>query len=204
MASLRAVRFIGGETTQSLRERLVAWGALLVVGFFGLVSYGQFERDARAGAFGDALNYIAMSERTFAPVDAPFSFRLLTPWLVRHASALTGIAPDTVWLALTFAATTGALVVVYEWMRGPLRVSPSTSLFVTLLLSVTFYYTSYSYGNFWLVDPLNNLACALALYFAEVVRAPRHVPGAGSVVGRDHVVLAWLAAFAVYHLTLLL
>lgn len=166
MASLRAVRAIGAETKRSVLERLVAMGALLLVGFFGLVSYGQFQRDARAGAFGDALNYIAMSEQTFAPVDAPFSFRLLTPWLVRHASSLTGLAPDTVWIGLTFAATTAALFVIYEWIRGPLRVSPSVSLFATLLLSVTFYYTSYSYSNFWLVDPLNNLACALALYFA--------------------------------------
>ncbi|SDE29198.1 Dolichyl-phosphate-mannose-protein mannosyltransferase [Blastococcus fimeti] len=166
MASLRAVRAISAETKRSVLERLVACGALLLVGFFGLVSYGQFQRDARAGAFGDALNYIAMSEQTFAPVDAPFSYRLLTPWLVRHASALTGLAPDTVWLALTFAATTAALFVVYEWIRGPLRVSPSVSLFATLLLSVTFYYTSYSYGNFWLVDPLTHLACALALYLA--------------------------------------
>ncbi len=160
------MRLIGHETKRSASERLFAYAALLMVGLFGLISYGRLHADARAGAFGDALNYIAMSERTFAPVDAPFSYRLLTPWLVRHASAVTDIAPDTVWLGLTFAATTAALFVVYEWMRGPLRMSPSTSLLASLLLSVTFFYTSYNYGNFWLVDPLNNLATALALYFA--------------------------------------
>ena len=166
MTSLRTLRSIDTEKRRSVSERLAAYVALLVVGLFGLISYGRLQSDARAGAFGDALNYIAMSERTFAPVDAPFSYRLLTPWLVRHVSALTGVAPDTVWLGLTFAATTAALFVVYEWLRGPLGVRATTALFATLLLSVTFYYTSYNYGNFWLVDPLNNLACALALYFA--------------------------------------
>jgi hypothetical protein len=136
---------------------------VLVTGFFGLVSYGQFARDARAGAFGDALRYIEMSERTFAPVENPFALRLLTPWLVRRASALTDVAPDTVWLAFTFAATTGALIVVYEWLRGAVSISAGTSLFATVLLAVTFNYTSYNYGNFWLVDPLNNLVFALGL-----------------------------------------
>jgi len=166
VSSLPALRSIGSETRRSVSERLTGYAALLVVGLFGLISYGRLQSDARSGAFGDALNYIAMSERTFAPVDAPFSYRLLTPWTVRHISAITGVAPDTVWLGLTFAATTAALFVVYEWLRGPLGVRPSTALYATLLLSVTFYYTSYNYGNFWLVDPVNNLACALALYFA--------------------------------------
>jgi hypothetical protein len=139
---------------------------ILVAGFFGMVSYGQFRHDARTAAFGDALNYLRMSQETFAPVDDPFALRLLTPWLVGHVSGVSGIAPDTVWIAFTFAATTAAIVVVYEWMRGSLGVSPSTSMFAALLLSVTFYYTSYAYSNFWLVDPLNNLACALALLFA--------------------------------------
>ena len=107
-----------------------------------------------------------MSEQTFAPVDDPFALRLLTPWLVKQTSAVTGVVPDTVWLALTFTATTCALFVVYEWLRGPLRISAATSTLAVLLLAVTFGYTSYNYGNFWLVDPLTNLAYALALFAA--------------------------------------
>jgi hypothetical protein len=145
---------------------VAAYTAIVIAGFFGAVSYSRFTADVRATAYGDALNYIRMSEETFAPVDDPFALRMLTPWLVRQASGFTGVGPDIVWLGLTLTATMAALVVVYEWMRGPLDVSPSISLFATMLLSVTYYYTSYNYGNFWLVDPLNNLACALALFFA--------------------------------------
>ncbi len=162
----RGVRAGTSRLLRELRDRLTAYALILVAGFFGVVSYGRFGPDVRATAFGDALNYVRMSEQTFAPVDDPFALRLLTPWLVRHLSALSGIAPDVVWMGLTFGATMAALVVVYEWIRGPLGVGASTSLFATLLLSVTYWYTSYNYANFWLVDPLNNLACALALLFA--------------------------------------
>lgn len=156
----------GRAATRALHDRVVAYGAILLTGFFGLVSYGRLGHDAREAARGDALQYIAMSERTFAPADEPFAFRLMTPWLVRQASELTGVAPDTVWLALTFLATTAALVVVYEWLRGPLGLSAATGLLSVLLLAVTYKYTSYNYGNLWLVDPLNNLFSALALYLA--------------------------------------
>ena len=149
-----------------LSERLVAYSAVLVTSFFGLISYGKIRHNPRGKARGDALKHIEMSEQTFAPVDDPFALRLLTPWLVKQTSAVTGVVPDTVWLALTFTATTCALFVVYEWLRGPLRISAATSTLAVLLLAVTFGYTSYNYGNFWLVDPLTNLAYALALFAA--------------------------------------
>src|SRR5688572_3204851 len=104
----------GARAGQEHLDRVGAYAAILVAGFFGAVSYGRFAPDVRTTAFGDALNYIRMSEQTFAPVDDPFAFRMLTPWLVRHASAVTGIGPDIVWLGLTLTATMAALVVVYE------------------------------------------------------------------------------------------
>lgn len=145
-------------------ERAAVYSALLVVGFFAVVSYGKLQHNARDAAKNDAVRYIEMSEDTFAAVDNPFALRLLTPWLVRKVSALTGIAPDTVWLALTFVATMGALITIYELMRRSFRLSVGTSTVAVLLLAVTYNYTSYNYGNFWLVDPLNNLVFALALF----------------------------------------
>jgi hypothetical protein len=166
MIHIRGLRAKGARVGREHLDRVAAYAAILVSGFFGIASYGKLAPDARSTAFGDALNYLRMSEETFAPVDHPFALRLLTPWLVQQLSGLTGVNPDVVWLTLTLTATIAALVVVYEWMRGPLQVSPPISLFATLLLSVTYYYTSYNYGNFWLVDPLNNLACAFVLLFA--------------------------------------
>ncbi|MDT0275021.1 hypothetical protein [Blastococcus goldschmidtiae] len=147
-------------------ERIVAYSAVLVASFFGLVSYGSLEHGARADARGDALRYLEMSGDTFAAVESPFAFRLLTPWLVQQLSGVSGVAPDTVWLVLTFVASTAAIVVVYEFLRRPLGISAGVSTWSVLLLTVTYSYTSYNYGNFWLVDPLANLFMALALFFA--------------------------------------
>lgn len=99
-------------------------------------------------------------------MDDPFALRLLTPWLVRRTSAAIGMAPDTVWLAVSFVATVCALVVVYEWLRGPLRISAPVGLAAVLMLAVTYRYASYAFTNLWLVDPINNLVYALALLLA--------------------------------------
>jgi uncharacterized membrane protein len=145
---------------------LFAYSSVLIASFFSLASYGRFQHNARETASNDALKYLRMSEQTFAPVDDPFALRLLTPWLVGKTSRTTGVAPDTVWLLLTFTAITVALLVVYEWLRGTLGISQSTSILATLLLATTHYFAGYNFNNFWLVDPLTTLALALALFFA--------------------------------------
>jgi hypothetical protein len=147
-------------------ERIAAYSAVLLTSFSVLVSYGSLEHGARAAAKGDALRYLEMSGDTFAAVESPFAFRLLTPWLVQQLSGASGVAPDSVWLVLTFVATTAAILVVYEFLRRPLGINAAVSTWAVLLLSVTYSYTSYNYGNFWLVDPLANLFMALALFFA--------------------------------------
>jgi hypothetical protein len=144
-------------------RRAAAYLAVLTVGFLNLISQADFSQGAHVKTFGDATEYFRMSEQTFAPVANPFALRVLTPWLVHRIHMATGISLDSVWILVTFLATTAAVILFFELLWGHFRLSLFTSVLGTMMLAFTFNYTLYNYGNFWLVDPLNNLLYMLAL-----------------------------------------
>ncbi|WP_092776887.1 hypothetical protein [Actinokineospora terrae] len=149
-----------------LKKRFAAWSLLFVVCWVNLVSYVPWRRDAHLGAGGDAVEYFQMSQRTFAPVDNPFALRVLSPWLVHTGHRLTGLSPDTVWIALTFTATLASVIVLHELLRRRFAVSGFVAVVVASMLACTFWYAPYLFGNPWLVDPLNNLFIVLGLWLA--------------------------------------
>ncbi|WP_216213419.1 hypothetical protein [Amycolatopsis aidingensis] len=153
----------------TLKERVLrrcfVYSSLIVVGFINLISSASFSRDAHEQAFGDAINYFKMSQETFAQVDNPFALRILTPWLVNIIHGVSGLDLDYAWILFTFTVTNIAILVFFELLWSHFRLSLFTSTTFALVLAFTFSYTIYNYGNVWLVDPLNNLLYAIAIYF---------------------------------------
>jgi len=147
-------------------RRCRTWLALAAVTLLNVISHADVQRDAHTRLYGDALNYYRMSEQTGAPVDNPFALRMLSPWLVHRAHLLTGISLDTLWLALTVAATFAAVVVFFEFLWNGLGLQLFTSALVAVALSCTFWYAPYVFSNAALVDPLNNLVYVVALWLA--------------------------------------
>lgn len=162
---------VSGVTTSSERvsrwrhPRYVVYLSVLVVNFFHLVSYTNIAPDAHTKAFGDALNYIEMAKQTFAPVDNPFALRVLTPWVVHNLQAVFGVPHDYVWMLVTYLAISATLIVFFKLLYDQLHLSFFVSTAATLMLGFTNFFVMYNYGNFWLVDPVNNLFLVLGIYF---------------------------------------
>jgi hypothetical protein len=143
----------------------VVYLAILLINFMHLVSYTTIAPDAHNKAVGDALNYIEMSERTFAQVDNPFALRMLTPWVVHNLQALLGVPLDYVWMLITYLAISATLIVFFKLLYDHFQLSLFISTVATVMLAFTNSFVMYNFGNFWLVDPVNNFLMVLGIYF---------------------------------------
>jgi hypothetical protein len=158
-----------GPMARNRVRKLTLWPYLLilVVGIVNLISYTDFSRGATAHAAaipGDARYYIQMSQHTFAHVPNPYAFRLLSPLIVHELTKLPGLGLSSSWILLSFVATYLALIVFFKLLHSQFKLSLFTSMVFTLMLSCTYNYTLYNYGDIWLVDPLNNLFYVLGIY----------------------------------------
>ncbi|MEC3976406.1 hypothetical protein [Amycolatopsis sp. H20-H5] len=145
-------------------RRVTVYFTLATVSLINLISYAPLELNAHEKAWGDALNYYAMSEHTGARVDNPFALRLLSPWLVHAGNQLTGISLDTLWVAFTFVVTLACTMVFFEFCWKHLKLQLFTSVVAAIALACTFWYAPYALSNPFLVDPLNNLLYLVALW----------------------------------------
>ncbi|OOC06179.1 hypothetical protein B0293_14095 [Amycolatopsis azurea DSM 43854] len=145
-------------------QRVVVYLILTTVSLINFISYAPLELRAHEKAWGDALNYYAMSEHTGAQVDNPFALRMLSPWLVHMGGKISGLALDTVWVGFTFVITLACTVVFFEFCRRQLKLQTFTSALAAIALGCTFWYGPYAFSNPYLVDPLNNLLYLVALW----------------------------------------
>jgi hypothetical protein len=145
--------------------RYVAYLVLLVINVINLLSYANFWPSAPTTAHDDALRYLAMSQNTFAGVDNPFALRFLSPFIV-HQLTKTGLGLNDAWILLTSVATTATLIVFFKIVYDHFRLSLFLSMTVSLMLACTHWYVLYNLEDHWLVDPVNNLAIAAAVYTA--------------------------------------
>ncbi|WIX80504.1 hypothetical protein QRX50_06945 [Amycolatopsis carbonis] len=150
----------------SAGQRTWVWLALATVSLVNLISSAPLQKDAHLHAWGDALQYYAMSEHTGAPVENPFALRMLSPWLVHFAHNLTGLSLDVLWLAFTYLVTVATAVVFFEFLRSHLKVRLFTAFVAAVLLVCTFWYVQYNFSDPYLVDPLNNLLYVVAIWLA--------------------------------------
>ncbi|WP_326567617.1 hypothetical protein VSH64_38200 [Amycolatopsis rhabdoformis] len=150
----------------SARQRLWVWLTLAVVSLVNLISSAPLQKDAHLHAWGDALQYYAMSEHTGAPVENPFALRMLSPWLVHLAHNVTGLSLDALWLTFTYLVTVATAVVFFEFARSYLKTQLFTAFVATVLLASTFWYVQYNLSDPYLVDPLNNLLYVIAIWLA--------------------------------------
>jgi hypothetical protein len=127
--------------------------------------FAPLSGNAHLSAGGDAKSYLQMSQHTFAAVDNPFALRIMTPLLVKTFNDIFHTNINVGWMLLTFAATFFALVYFYKLLRDHFRLSGFTSFIFTLFLAFTFNYTLLNFGDYWLVDPLNNLFYIVAIYY---------------------------------------
>lgn len=137
---------------------------LATVTLLNLISYAPVQPNAHEKAWGDAVEYYAMSVQTGARVDNPFALRMLSPWLVHTVNRFTGISLDSVWLGFTFVLTLAAAIVFFEFLWVRLNLRLYTSALAAVALACTFWYAPYAFSNPYLVDPLNNLLYLLALW----------------------------------------
>ncbi|MGW4524747.1 hypothetical protein [Amycolatopsis sp. NPDC004378] len=98
------------ETTA---RRAAVYLTLAMVSLINFISYASLDVRAHEKAWGDALNYYAMSEHTGAQVDNPFALRMLSPWLVHLAGKVTGLPLDVLWLGYTDVVTLACAVVFF-------------------------------------------------------------------------------------------
>lgn len=146
------------------RHRVAVYLGLATVTLLNLISYAPLQPNAHEKAWGDAVEYYAMSVQTGARVDNPFALRMLSPWLVHTVNRFTGISLDSVWLAFTFALTLAAAIVFFEFLWVRLNLRLYTSSLAAVALACTFWYAPYAFSNPYLVDPLNNLLYLIALW----------------------------------------
>ncbi|GAB3152925.1 hypothetical protein GCM10027258_54820 [Amycolatopsis stemonae] len=149
------------ETTA---RRAAVYLTLAMVSLINFISYAPLDVRAHEKAWGDALNYYAMSEHTGAQVDNPFALRMLSPWLVHLAGKVTGLPLDVLWLGFTGVVTLACAVVFFEFCRRHLALHLFTSVLAAIALSCTFWYGPYAFSNPFLADPLNNLLYLIALW----------------------------------------
>lgn len=145
-------------------RRTAVYLTLATVSLINLISYAPLDVRAHEKAWGDALNYYAMSEHTGAQVDNPFALRMLSPWLVHLAGKVTGLPLDVLWLGFTAAVTLACTVVFFEFCWRHLNLQLFTSAVAAIALGCTFWYGPYAFSNPFLVDPLNNLLYLVALW----------------------------------------
>lgn len=129
-----------------------------------VLSYTDFTGDAIKTPYGDAHNYIAMSQHTFAHVHNPFAFRLMSPLIVHELMKLPGVGLNTGWFILTFVATSLAIMVFFSLLHDRLKLSTFTSTVFSVMLACTYQYSLWNYQAIWMVDALNNLFYVVALY----------------------------------------
>ncbi|WP_199785981.1 MULTISPECIES: hypothetical protein [Actinomycetes] len=145
-------------------RRAAVYLTLAIASLLNFISYAPLDVRAHEKAWGDALNYYAMSEHTGAQVDNPFALRMLSPWLVHLARKITGLPLDVLWLGFTAAVTLACTVVFFEFCWRHLTLHLFTSVLAAIALSSTFWYGPYAFSNPFLVDPLNNLLYLIALW----------------------------------------
>ena len=145
-------------------QRIWVYLSLATVSLINLISNAPLQPNAHQNAWGDAINYYAMSEHTGAKVDNPFALRMLSPWLAHMVNQVTGVALDHVWLGLTLLFTLAATIVFFEFLWSHLKLQLFTSSLAAVALACTFWYAPYAFSNPYLVDPLNNLLYLVALW----------------------------------------
>src|SRR5437764_10813215 len=145
-------------------RRVAVYLGLATVSLLNLISYAPLQPNAHEKAWGDALNYYAMSEHTGARVDNPFALRMLSPWLVHLGNKLTGLSLDSLWVGFTFVMLLASAIVFFEFLWSHLKLQLFTSALAAVALACTFWYGPYAFSNPYLVDPLNNLLYLVALW----------------------------------------
>ena len=111
-------------------------------------------------AGGDHLHYIAMAEEPGGLYQAPFSYRILTPTLVRLMPF--GLADSFYFLSIIFLVGTGILVyyIVFETVGNNWLALAGIALFYSLSAGAKF-----CLYDFWLTEPALFFFSALSLYF---------------------------------------
>ena len=145
-------------------RRVAVYLGLATVSLLNLISYAPLQPNAHERAWGDALNYYAMSEHTGARVDNPFALRMLSPWLIHLGNKLTGLSLDSLWVGFTFVMLLASAIVFFEFLWSHLKLQLFTSALAAVTLACTFWYGPYAFSNPYLVDPLNNLLYLVALW----------------------------------------
>jgi hypothetical protein len=156
----------GEATTRrtTVARRAAVYLTLATTSLINLISYAPLDVRAHEKAWGDALNYYAMSEHTGARVDNPFALRMLSPWLVHLAGKVTKLPLDVLWLGFTAAITLACTIVFFEFCWRHLNLQLFISVAAAIALGCTFWYGPYAFSNPFLVDPLNNLLYLIALW----------------------------------------
>jgi hypothetical protein len=143
--------------------RLCVYIAIVLTGLLNVIAYADLTPNASTRAFGDAASYYQMSQHTFAQVPNPFALRTLSPFIAHVLAQIPGVPLSGAWLLLTFIATTLSLIIFFKLIRDHLQVGLFASAITTLMLALTYNFTIFNYGDYWLVDPLNNLFWMLAI-----------------------------------------
>ncbi|CAN5135677.1 hypothetical protein BH11PAT4_BH11PAT4_1760 [soil metagenome] len=146
-------------------KNIFAYALFAFVLTLGTIMYADLTKDPHLRSFGDALNYITMSEHPFAAVKNPFALRLLSPGVVHWLTINTPLGMNASWLLITLASSFAALVVFFKTLSQHFKLSYGTSVLATLFLAYSYNYIHFNLYDYWLVDPLNNLAYILAFWF---------------------------------------
>lgn len=154
----------------SLSQRAAFHAALFGLSAFLLATRAPWDPGAVDGLFGDAISYVEMSRRTFAPVDNPFALRILMPLLVGGVQGVTGLSLQSSWILLTFVAVSVSASIMSELLLRDVKATTFSAFVAGVLILANYWYTLYAYSSPFLVDPLANLITIIAAWLALRMR----------------------------------